>query len=228
MIVIPLVGNSTRFFDAGFTEIKYKLKIGNNKSIIENILKYIPEKENILLICNEKYKDKEYLNNLCHKMGFQKFSVVEINDTDGQLTTVELGLELCQNTCLDEELWIYNGDTIRKKPFVFEFEGDGMIEVFIEKGTHWSFVDTVGKITNVEEKVRISRFCCTGLYGFRTTSIFFEYSKKTQKSKGERYVAPIYKVMLKDKKHIVSFLSERHNFLLCGTPDEYLETCRNN
>ena len=220
MIVIPIVGNSKRFFEVGYNQVKYKLPLKNNKTVFENILTYVPNDQKLLIICNKKFKDSKFLRELCVKLSFDTFEVIEIGDTDGQLTSVELGIAKSSFND-DEELWIYNGDTVRKIPFVFDFEGDAMIEVFSEQGDHWSFVDQIGRVQKIEEKVRISNFCCSGLYGFKSLSQFFYYSKLTDKEKGERYVAPIYKKMINDGKIVTSFLNNRKNFMLCGTPEEY-------
>ncbi len=159
MIVITLAGDSSRFFREGYTEVKYKL-LYDGRSIIESILAYIPRDLKVLIITNEKYEDVQFCTNILEKMGFNQFQVVEIQSTKGQLETLVLGLKLVDDFYNPEEsLSVYNGDTIRKSQVWEGFEGDGYIEVFESEGSHWSFVDRLGKVNQVVEKNRISNYC---------------------------------------------------------------------
>ena len=107
-------------------------------------------------------------------------------------------------------------------PFNFNFnDTDGLIEVFNQDGDHWSFTDKLGKVGYVTEKKRISNFCSTGLYGFRSVSLFLKFSNKVKLTNNEKYIIPIYNELIKEKYNVTSFLSKFNNFTLCGTPMEY-------
>lgn len=220
MIAVTLAGESNRFFSKGYTTVKYKLPF-KGKSIIENILESFPKEEKLLVILNEKFNDTDYFNKLLTQLNFKFFKLVEISTSLGQLDSLVQGLEACKEFySMKDPLLVYNGDTIRKSPFV-HYNCDGYIECFIELGNHWSFVDKLGSVSFVTEKTRISGFCSTGLYGFKHIQDLLYYSKLVEKIKGEVYIAPIYNLMIRDGKKVFSSLSDRSLFTLCGTPEEY-------
>lgn len=221
-IVIPLAGNSSRFFNLGYTNVKYKLPLFNSKPLLWHILSYINREYKIIIVLNIKFDDKNWVKSLLSILGFKSFEIVEVADTDGQLTTVKLGIIESQIIELSDELIVYNGDTVRHVPFDFNFNGsDGVIEVFDQEGDHWSFVDEIGQVGLVTEKKRISNYCSTGLYGFKTIDLFLKFSDKVKLTNDEKYIAPMYNELIRGKLKVTSFLTENSSFSLCGTPQEY-------
>jgi hypothetical protein len=221
-LVIPIAGNSRRFFDAGYSSVKYKLPAFKKKSILWNILSYINRDQKLIIILNKKYNDKKWLEKTLFDLKFSYHEIIEIADTDGQLTSVLIGLKGSTIVDDNDELLIYNGDTIRHIPFDVDFKGiSGVIEVFKKEGEHWSFTDNLGRVKIVREKERISDYCSTGLYGFSSVSLFFEYAVKSEKFRGEKFIAPIYNKLIEDGFKVYSFLSDADSFTLCGTPSEY-------
>ena len=115
-------------------------------------------------------------------------------------------------------VWIYNGDTIRRKELPFSLleqnESEGFIEVFKEEGSHWSFVDSLGKISKITEKERISDYCCTGLYGFKNLSRIIEYvaSGSVARLKNELYVSGVYQNIIDDnfKAQVLDTLQKKY------------------
>ena len=85
---------------------------------------------------------------------------------------------------------------------------DGYLEVFEREGDQWSFVAPAKKsssefsVEEVAEKRRISPLCSTGLYYFRSVSLFIELFEKSQLTDvryldgQERYVAPLYNLAI--------------------------------
>ncbi len=222
MIVITLAGASSRFFSEGYSVVKYKLEF-NGCSIIENILSYIPRSEKILLILNEKFNDYLYIESILYKLGFSKFKVIQISDTKGQLETLYLSLTTVNGFIENnEEIVVFNGDTIRALSKWADFPKNGYIEVFQAKGNHWSFVDKIGLVENVTEKVRISDYCSSGLYVFQNKSLILDnYQKYISEVLTELYIAPFYQYLIYHKYQIYSGLVPSDSFIFCGTPSEY-------
>lgn len=226
MQIIPIAGKGNRFKIAGYKTAKYLLPF-KGKPIIEHILYYFDRNNSTLLISNKNDKNKTKLNETLEKMGFTDFEVIEIGDTDGQLTSVIKGVKKSKYRNYNGPFWIYNGDTIRKKALpnnLFEkISCEGYIEVFKESGDHWSFVDSLGLISRVTEKDRISEYCSTGLYGFRELQRIIKYVDEGSvlKLKNELYVSGIFENILNEGLKVWAFESNRNDFLLCGTPEEY-------
>ncbi len=222
MIIITLAGASSRFFNEGYSVVKYKLEF-NGRSVIENILSYIPRDEKILLILNEKFNDFFYIEIILNKLGFKKFQIVQISDTKGQLETLYLSLTTVDAFIeKDEEIVVYNGDTIRMMNKWADFPKNGYIEVFLADGNHWSFVDKIGLVENVTEKVRISNYCSSGLYVFENKKVILDnYHNYISVVLTEFYIAPFYQYLIKNKYLIFSGLVPSDSFIFCGTPSEY-------
>ena len=170
MQIIPIAGKGSRFTSAGYKTAKYLLPV-SGKPVIEQILSYFDKTIPTLLILNTQDTNKDKIESLLDTLGFEDFQVVEINDTDGQLTSVVNGVKVSKFCCYNGPVWIFNGDTIRKKELPYSLfknsHYEGFVEVFKEEGTHWSFVDKLGEISRITEKNKISDYCCTGLYGFK-------------------------------------------------------------
>lgn len=224
MIVITLVGNSSRFFEAGYKKVKYKLEI-KGKTILENILNYIPRDKNILILLNKKYNDFNFAKEILNKLNFKKYYIIELNNTSGQLESLYLGLkEYINNVCeIKESISVFNGDTIRKLKNWDKFDCDGYVEVFESDGTHWSFIDNLNKITLVTEKIRISNYCSSGLYYFRNADLILDnYLQHVEtQTNQELFIAPFYNLLISKNMLIKGGLTNKENFTFCGTPSEY-------
>lgn len=226
MQIIPIAGKGSRFTSAGYTTSKYLLPV-SGKPVIEHILSYFDRTKSTLLILNEQESNKEQIERILKELRYEDFEVVEIKETNGQLTSVVNGVLASKYCDYQGPAWIYNGDTIRKKelPYslLFNNDSEGFIEVFKENGSHWSFVDSLGRISKITEKERISEYCCTGLYGFKNLNRVVEYVRngKVSKLKNELYVSGVYQNILDENMTVWAFESDRNEFLLCGTPKEY-------
>ncbi len=229
MVMITLAGSSTRFFNQGFNTVKYKL-LYNKTSILENILSYIPNNLKLCVVLNKKFNDDDYVKNIILKLNFNNFKIIELNDTKGQLETLMLALEQCDDFINEEEeIVVYNGDTIRKLLNWSNFNSDGFIEVFESDGEHWSFVDNIGIVNYVKEKVRISKYCSSGFYHFRNKNILFQhYNNYLKNVSSELYIAPFYQYLIDMNYKIKSELVSKESFVFCGTPNEYLLSLKNN
>lgn len=222
-----MAGLGSRFFENGYKTIKYLLNI-NGTSIIEQILTNFDNKEKTLLILNRRNKDFSKINEILLKLKYKNFDIVEVGDTDGQLTTVIEGYNKSRFKNENEPIWIWNGDTIRLEKLPVDLfdkknDIDAFIEVFNETGSHWSFVDKLGIVNTVIEKKRISNYCSSGLYGFRNFNQIISYydNNKIEKVKGELFVSSVFNNLISEEKHVFAFYTSREKFLLCGTPSEY-------
>ncbi|MEH6509583.1 capsular biosynthesis protein [Halopseudomonas aestusnigri] len=235
MIVIPMVGMSSRFFNAGYNKPKYMLEI-DGKSVfslaVESFKSYF-ESDSFLFVVRSDFDAAKFVRCEAERLGLLDFDVVVIDgSTRGQAETVALGLQAMSDIS-DEELIIFNIDTFRpgyKKP---DFASDvcGYLETFIGSGSNWSNVEPADLGSNVvkrtAEKQSISEFCCTGLYFWRSADcylrIYDEYAKSDARELdgGELYVAPMYNICIRDGGDIRFTVIDESEVIFCGTPDEY-------
>lgn len=230
MIVIPMVGLSSRFFDAGYRDPKYKLPLWDSDVfswVMKSFDLYL-ESEKFLFICRDDQGAPEFVSKRARELGIADFSIVVLSEnTRGQAETVYLGTTGINE---DAEIFVFNIDTIRpefRKPTWLP-ECDGYLEVFVGDGDHWSFVktDSTGWVIETVEKRRISNLCSDGLYFFKRLGDFrmaFESALINNDSvRGEFYVAPLYNQLIQSGKSIAIEMIEKHQIFLCGTPQEYV------
>lgn len=233
MIMIPMAGMSSRFFNAGYSKPKYMLE-AKGKTLFEHSVlsfeKYFKD-ELFVFVIRDVYETKKFVIDQVKKLGIKDFKIICLDvETKGQAETVFLGLDSVDD---NESLTIFNIDTFRPEFSYPELSSkeDGYLEVFQGSGDNWSFVlpenEESTLLVETAEKRPISDLCCTGLYYFNKVSDFKlsynDYLNKPKElwEKGELYVAPLYNFLIKNGKSIHYHKIERDEVIFCGTPDEY-------
>lgn len=103
-------------------------------------------------------------------------------------------------------------------------EVDGALMVFDSDEGRWSYagVDAAGRVTEVREKVVISRHASTGTYFFRSTTQLCELIRRAmaanETEKGEFYIGPLYNKMIAAGQVIAPVPVAR--FISFGTPED--------
>lgn len=233
MFVFPMLGKSSRFYNAGYTLPKYKLPLGEPDQIvfdhvIMSFRRYF-ESDRFVLICRADANDRSFIIERMHHLGVLDFKVIAHHgETNGQAESVELAVEA---ECADDELFIFNIDTLL---YAFEKGGShtraaGYLEVFKGEGDHWSFVfpDSAreGHAAQVTEKVRVSDLCSNGLYYFHSVDLFrkalYSYRIRAREREGEIYVAPLYNELIAMGLPVLYKTISIEDIGFCGVPDEY-------
>ena len=230
MFIIPMVGKSSRFAEAGFDKPKYKLKVNGQyvfSRAVCSFSHYFNTDPFLFVVRKDHYVD-EFIAEEASRIGIKEFYIKEIDhDTLGQAETVYLGTN---DVLYDTPLYIFNIDTFRIdfKKSTKENECDGYLEVFYGEGDHWSFVEPgpYNRVLRTTEKKRISNLCSDGLYYFKSKEIFdyaFLYAQeKKSLVKGEYYIAPLYNILIESGLDIRYEIIDKNNIVFCGTPQEYL------
>lgn len=233
MIVIPMAGESLRFYHAGYTQPKYMLE-AKGLSLFEHAVNSFEnyfDTEPFLFIARDLEDTIQFIKNRTKKMGIKEGHIVALpHKTRGQAETVAHGLEDLQ--LRTGSITIFNIDTFRPH-FVYSSlrsRGAGYLEVFQGKGENWSFVKPFANSTCVmetAEKRQISDLCCTGLYYFSVVSDYlFAYNRYKDRSpieweKGELYIAPLYNELITAGLEIHYHKIEREQVIFCGVPSEF-------
>ncbi|BBM87491.1 glycosyltransferase family 2 protein [Candidatus Uabimicrobium amorphum] len=242
MIVIPMAGTSSRFRQAGYEKPKYMLQ-AKNKSLFAHAISSFSNyyaSEKFLFICRDTYNCENFIRAELNSIGLNATNLkicILNSETSGQAETVAIGLKKT-TVATSEPITIFNIDTMRpnyKFPKEFRQKNvDGYIEVFCGSGHHWSFVKpvdksaSIGKAIYVTEKNRISDFCSTGLYYFKSVAFYLDlYStienvNPTHLQGGERYVAPLYNTAISSGANIYYKLIPKDDVIFFGTPEEYV------
>ena len=232
MIVIPMAGKSSRFYNEGFEVPKYKLPIFKNSNVFCEALKSFKNYfalETFLFCHRADDGSKLFIINQCEKLGIKNiiFNKVDL-DTRGQAETVALGLENLDEKFLDEPIYIFNIDSFLlnfKKPNAgFLLNTGGYLELFKGIGDHWSFAKINGElVAKTSEKIRISELCSNGLYYFSSVKLFLETFRVFEKVEDgpELFIAPLYNLLIDQGITVKYTIIGNNDILFCGTPDEY-------
>ena len=236
MIIIPMAGQSRRFYEAGYSRPKYELALAGESLFAcctRSFEHYFPS-ERFVFVCREGWEARAFVTAECERLGVADYRIVCLDEaTRGQAESVLLGLEAagCGG---NESLLIFNIDTIRPH-YVFPAiadSADGYLEVFSGEGEHWSFVQPSAafgsRVARTTEKERISSLCCTGLYHFARADDFSAACAEALRDLeayrarwGELYIAPLYNMLIADGKRVVYHETGRGEVHFAGTPAEY-------
>jgi len=232
MIVIPMAGESSRFFKEGYDVPKYKLPLWN-RTVFDWVLlsfKRFFATEHFRFIVRRSFDDDNFVSSHVEQLGIRDYSIFELDAvTRGQAETVFLGIK---DMIGEWPLLVFNIDTLRvdyQDP-AFDEPVDGFLEVFHDEGSHWSFVEpdmAAGKrmVKRTTEKVRISDLCSNGLYQFKNAAEYCECCIRSfnsnETAKGEFYIAPLYNQLIGQGRKIAYVELDQNANLFCGTPDEY-------
>lgn len=230
MIVIPMMGKSSRFYNAGYRCPKYMLPVGAETvfDLSVKTFKGLFCSQHFLFIVRNDDGAREFVAERAAQMGICDFRIKQLSqDTSGQAETVYSGIVDYHEA---EPIVIFNIDTIRhgfEWPKNEEF-GDGFLEVFIGDGSGWSFIEAnqgTDQVIRTTEKIRISNLCSNGLYGFANIKIFrsayLSDFQSNSKSGSEKYIAPLYNHLIKNGKSVKYKLLGKNVVEHCGIPEDY-------
>ncbi|WP_375239095.1 hypothetical protein [Aurantibacter sp.] len=233
MIIIPMAGKSSRFYNAGYTLPKFMLPLGI-KTVFEeavNSFKRYFETDFFLFITRTDDNSKEFVTKKCSELKIKKYEIVCIDyDTKGQADTIAIGLNIMRTIInKNEPIYIFNIDSIRVnflKPTSDFLENiAGYLEVFKGNGEHWSFAEPLfdNYVKRTTEKIKISDLCSNGLYYFNSVTLFEETFEKLKivNNYNELFVAPMYNILIKKKLNVKYVLLNNNETLFSGTPKEY-------
>lgn len=214
MYIIPCAGRGSRFYEAGYTEFKPFIKIGD-KTMIECVIKNL-KAENPILITREEYAER------ASKYG----SVVTTKGlTEGAACTVLLA----EKIITDEELIIANSDQVVDidfNDFLTEARKyDACIMTFENDHPKWSYAKTCeGLVTEVAEKKVISNHATVGIYYYKNGRDFVKAANRMIQDNfrvnGEFYVCPAFNWLPRDKK-IGIYEIKPTEMLGLGVPDDF-------
>ena len=232
MIVIPMAGKSSRFYNEGFKVPKYKLPVFENSNVFcESLISFKNyfESEIFLFIHRHDDDSAEFIKEQCRVLNIKNIILKELSfDTRGQADTVALGLVNLNDKILSESIYIFNIDSFLlnfKKPSPdFLLNTGGYLELFKGEGDHWSFAKINGDlVTKTTEKIRISEFCSNGLYYFSSSKLFLETFETLVFSNNysELFIAPMYNILIDQNISVKYSIIDEKDILFCGTPKEY-------
>jgi dTDP-glucose pyrophosphorylase len=226
VLVLCMAGLYSRFRKAGYATPKFLLTMSGQTIIARIVSELAPAA--LVLIANER--DAEHgdaIRAALATIGHGDADLHFVGDTSGQAETAAIGARRALALGHTGPLVFHNIDTVlleRDLGAIGDIltRSDGFIDVFDNDSAAYSYVAVDGdRVTDIAEKVVISRHATTGLYGFRSAAYYLEQAAETtRRSKGEFYISDVYRRML-DHGADIRIETESGPAIILGTPAEY-------
>jgi capsule biosynthesis phosphatase len=183
----------------------------HGKYMIEYIIENIPSNDiyifyNIFL---EEYNFEEIVVNLFKDKNIY-FSKIDYL-TRGPVESALIGIKGIEQINDSESILFIDNDNVHNIP------NFNLSQNFIGYGTsqieeHYSYIQIEGgKITQIEEKQKISENYCCGIYGFKSVALFISYAERVIKDNlrinNQFFFSQVYKLMMKEHDIIPIFIS---------------------
>jgi capsule biosynthesis phosphatase len=181
------------------TSLPNPLNYVNGRHLIEYIIENIPSNE-IYIFYNIYLKEYNFEEIVIHLFKQKTIHFIKIDYlTRGPAETAYIGIQQLNINDNDGLMFIDN-DNVHNIP---KIENGNFIGYGAHKDNEsLSFIKIENnRITNIEEKIKISDNYCCGIYGFINIDIFKQYCKKLINN-NEYYFSQIYKLMIQDRIEI--------------------------
>lgn len=226
IIIIPLGGVGKRFSDYGFKDPKPLIRV-QGKKIISWVLSSLKltDKDRVYILYNPILEEYNFERRVLAKHNNVNFFKLP-KSTKGPVETISLFCNFMQKEIINDNVFILDGDTFYSKNIISSLRNkkNSCILYFLtnEKKPIYSYIkiDKKNRVTDIAEKVRISKNANIGYY-FSSFDILKKFSSKTIKVKSKKaYVSDIYRVMLDNNVRIDSLKISNKDINILGTPDQ--------
>lgn len=233
-LVLCMAGLYRRFREAGYDQPKFLLA-WRGSTVLGAILDRLlagGHFSSVTLIGNRRdAAHRPAVEAELRRLGLPRDALVLIGDTVGQAETACLGIAELQRRWApaDRRVVFHNIDTVlegRDFSSVADIlaRDDGFIDTFFAGSSAYSYVrlGEDGRVTDIAEKVVISPYATSGLYGFSSMDRYLEDYASCRWAGGERYISAIYRTMLDRGAGIrTNAGSMGEGTIVLGTPAEY-------
>lgn len=221
LYLIPMAGKATRF-----PSNKYKFKPlieVEGRTLMEYAIRSLPLRtEDHLILVLRKNADVRSIQMIMESLKVPcpwEIRIISF-ETKGQAETAFQVLK----DYSDEKVFIHNCDTAMLIGEVnLSQEWDGLLLLFESTEPRFSYakVESSGLVTETAEKVVISSLASTGSYLFRSPSTFREAYLGHNYSAQEKFIAPLYNNMIRQKMLVRSHVVA--GVFSLGTPQDIAE-----
>lgn len=227
-LIFTMNGKYQHFRDKGYNIPKYLLP-WKTSTIINKIISLLATSaftsDDIYLVVN--IRDYDYFGHLDWIMDdlyIPERNLIVLNDTSGQAETAYEACLKIQDK--NVPVFFHNCDTIlHDRDFIAiadRMQGHhGYIDVFTSNNHEYSYVmiePKTGLVKNIAEKVLISGYATSGLYGFKSVEYYIS------RFSGQIYIADVYRDIIEQGgKVITGPVYSEANTIVLGTPEQYIE-----
>lgn len=230
-VIVPLAGEGSRFASAGFFTPKPLVRANGHPVIMRSISALKLTKGDTLVLAYHRSLDAYNFRDLVRNEfpELQARFVPLACRTRGPAETVLLGSAALTRSELSRPTLVVDGDSIYRDNVVepMRRSSSNIIFFFEDHEDHddkaiYSYISLRedGSVSDIQEKVRISKNACIGAYGFESAELLRTYCKMTidlgRRAQNEFYVSGVYNTMLEDGLRVEGYRVDRWECL--GTP----------
>lgn len=230
-VLVTMAGYGSRFKEKGYLPPKFRI-MARGRTLMDWSLLSLQAffAERFVFACLDD-EDEDWIRSTAAALGIAEAVVAKRSGVSrGQ---AETAFDALMHVDPSQPLWIYNIDTCVAPNAMRPQDlgtAAGCVPVFHCGEPNMSFVryGSGNDVIEIAEKQPISSWATVGLYGFRSAAHFAEHYREAydggrmQIVHGERYVAPIYGLMLSHGKRIVAPRLELGDVNILGTPAQVL------
>jgi len=230
-VLITMAGLGSRFKERGYLPPKFRI-MARGRTLMNWSLLSLQAffGERFIFACLD-VEDGDWIRSTASALGIADVIVAKRSGVSrGQ---AETAFDALMHADTSQPLWIYNIDTcVRPNAMRPEDLGTaaGCIPVFPCSEPNMSFVryGSDNDVIEIAEKQPISNWATVGLYGFSSAARFAQHYEEAYElgriplMQGERYVAPIYELMLIRGERVLAPPLEVDDVHILGTPAQVL------
>ncbi len=227
-VLITMAGLGSRFSRDGYSVPKYQVKAHGQSLFSWSLQSLSSYRHQAFVLATLGSDDAPWLLHEARQIGMADVRVLSrAAPSRGQ---AETAIDALADVDPGEPLWIYNIDTHVARGMAPEHlaGAQGCLHVFPSESPGMSFVryGSDGCVAEVAEKKVISAWASVGMYGFATAGLFAELYRQGYEEGsitsvgGERYIAPLYQLLLDRGQAVVAPRLELADIDVLGTPAE--------
>ena len=230
-VLVTMAGYGSRFKEKGYVPPKFRI-MARGRTLMDWSLLSLQAffGERFVFACLDE-EDDDWIRSTAAALGIGETVVAKRSGVSrGQ---AETAFDALRHVDPSQPLWIYNIDTCVAPNAMRPQDlgtAAGCVPVFHCGEPNMSFVryGSGNDVIEIAEKQPISSWATVGLYGFRSAAHFAEHYQEAYDGgrikivHGERYVAPIYGLLLSQGERIVAPRVEVGDVNILGTPAQVL------
>ena len=232
-LIFTMAGEFSRFFDFSMKIPKYLLP-SHDGLVIDSILKHFEPAglfDEVVFACHKK--DATFKRIIESRKTFFPNSAVDfvyLSNTSSQVETAKLALLASNSTSsFDKPCLFANIDTILmsrdyKQVADLLATNHGFLDSFRAFDKHYSYLlaNENGEVSSIREKVLISEYACSGLYGINSPRTFL--SSPEVKNNQFHNFSEFFQNLIDQGKSVVCKIEPLDkNTLVLGSPAQYLD-----
>jgi UDP-N-acetylglucosamine diphosphorylase / glucose-1-phosphate thymidylyltransferase / UDP-N-acetylgalactosamine diphosphorylase / glucosamine-1-phosphate N-acetyltransferase / galactosamine-1-phosphate N-acetyltransferase len=232
-LILTMAGKYERFRLFGNKIPKYLMPLGSRTilwHVIDNILLSNMELD-IFLIANKRDIEFEpIVKSVMVELGIPSKNIQYIEDTNSQLETAMKASNLIDEKKHVDKIVFTNIDTllIDRCNYFNKItnlnQNEGLIDVFDGDSHEYSYAKIQNeKVIKVVDRLPISQYACSGLYGFGSGLLFFQKAKELLSQNNKHSFTEIYNKYLQEENSVYfNHNSNKNQTIVLGTPEEYV------